>query len=141
MKRRPRPPRGRQTNDDGAKNGGIRLTDPLVFEVDDRFEAAAEEWGDARMMDFESAMESKVEQALLEIEHLVADAHEVEFSVDGTEVRHHPSQDLASYLADQAEGTGLDESTVLKLHVDLFARVFLEDDIQRPPDAAPPDDR
>lgn len=141
MKRRPRPPRGRQANDDGAKHGGIDLTDPLVFEVDDRFETAAEEWGEARMMEFESAMESKVEQALLEIEHLVADAHEVEFAVEGTEVRHYPTADLASFLAAQAELTGLDQSTVLKLHVDLFARVFLEDDIQRPPNAAPPDDR
>lgn len=91
-------------------------------------------------MDFEDAMEAKAEQALLEIEHLVADATSVEFEVDGTTVRHYPSDELAAFLADQAEETGLAEHQVLKLHVDLFARVFLDEDQERPPNAPPPDD-
>jgi hypothetical protein len=116
------------------------LTDSLTFEVDERFQTAAEDWGDARLMDFEDAMEAKAEQALLEIEHLVSDATEVEFAVDGSTVRHQPSDQLAEFLADQAEETGLAESEILKLHVDLFARVFLEDDAKRPPNAPPTDD-
>jgi len=91
-------------------------------------------------MDFEDAMASKAEQALLEIEHLVADATDVEFDVDGTTITHYPSDELAAFLTAQAEETGLDESTVLKLHVDLFASVFLDDDLERPPNAPPPDD-
>lgn len=117
------------------------MTDRIVFQVDERFENAAEEWGNVRMMDFEDAMESKAEQALLEIEHLVSDATEVEFEVDGTRICHYPTAELAGFLADQAEDTGLDESTVLKLHVDLFARTFLDDDVERPPNAPPPEDR
>lgn len=120
--------------------GGVVLTDTIAFDVDERFQAAAEEWGEARLMEFEDAMESKVEQALLEIEHLVSGATSVAFDVDGTTVRHHPSDDLAAFLADQAAETGLDESAVLKLHVDLFARVFLEEETERPPNAPPPDD-
>ena len=116
------------------------MTDSLAFEVDDRFRAAAEEWGDSRLMDFEDAMESKAEQALLEIEHLVSDATEVEFEVEGATVRHYPSDELAAFLERQAGETGLDESTLLKLHVDLFARVFLDEDTQRPPNAPPTDD-
>lgn len=115
------------------------MTDPLAFEVDDRFRSAAEEWGESRLVDFEDAMEAKAEQALLEIEHLVSDATEVEFDVDGATVRHYPSDDLAAFLAEQSAETGLDESAILKLHVDLFARVFL-DDVKRPPNAPPTDD-
>ncbi|MFB6302827.1 MAG: hypothetical protein ABEH78_08210 [Haloferacaceae archaeon] len=109
----------------------------LEFEVGDRFLAAAEEWGDRRMMDTEDALESKAEQALLEIEHLVADAYEVEFDVDGHTVVHEPTDELDRFLGEQAAETGLDRSTLLKLHVDLFARAFLEEarDEERPPDA------
>ncbi|PSQ12029.1 hypothetical protein BRC93_03385 [Halobacteriales archaeon QS_5_70_15] len=109
----------------------------LSFEVDERFEAAAHEWGEARMMEFEEALETKAEQALLEVEHLVAGAHEVEFEVDGTTVRHYPTDELREFLERQAGATGLEPSEVLKLHVDLFARVFLDDDEERPPDAPP----
>jgi hypothetical protein len=116
------------------------LTDPIVFEVDERFRTAAEEWSEARLMDFEDAMAAKAEQALLEIEHLVADATEVEFEVDGQTITHHPSEEVAAFLAAQADETGLDESQVLKLHVDLFARVFLDDGIERPSNAPPTDD-
>lgn len=90
-------------------------------------------------MEPEEAMEIKAEQSLLEIEHLVSGAHEVDFEVDGRTVVHHPSEALQSFLARQAEATGLDEATVLKLHVDLFARAFLDDDQERPPNAPPPE--
>ncbi|MFB6206774.1 MAG: hypothetical protein ABEJ05_09655 [Haloglomus sp.] len=113
----------------------------LSFEVGDRFLAAAEQWAESRMTDTEDALETKVEQALLEVEHLVSGAYEVEFSVDGRTVTHEPTDDLAAFLSRQAEATELDESTVLKLHVDLFADAFLEEagEEERPPNAAPPD--
>lgn len=117
-----------------ARSGGILLT--LSFTVDDRFLEAAEEWGDTRMMDPEDALEVKAEQALLEIEHLVSGATEVEFDVDGRTVSHEPSDDLETFLAEQAEESGLSEERLLKLHVDLFARVFLDED-SRPPNAPP----
>ena len=109
----------------------------LSFTVDDRFYAAAEEWGEQRLMDTEEALETKVEQALLEIEHLVSGAHEVDFAVDGREVRYDPTDSLASFLESQAAAAGLDEATVLKLHVGLFASVFLDDGGERPPNAPP----
>lgn len=89
------------------------------------------------MADHEDALETKVEQALLEIEHLAAGATEVEFEVDpeaGT-VSYEPTPELADLLAAGAEETGLDPDEVLRLHVDLFARVFLDDD--RPSNAPP----
>lgn len=116
--------------------GGVVLT-RLSFEVDERFEAAAREWSEARMMEFEDAMETKAEQALLEVENLVSGAYEVEFEVEGTTVHHHPTDELRSFLERQAEATGLEPNDVLKLHVDLFARVFLDDDEERPPNAPP----
>lgn len=113
----------------------------LTFDVDDRLLAAAEQWAEARMTDLDDALETKVEQALLEIEHLVSDAHEVAFEVDGRTVTHEPSEELAALLARQAERTGLDESAVLKLHVDLFADAFQReaDAAERPPDAPRPE--
>lgn len=114
----------------------------LRFTVGERFLDAAEEWGDARMMDTEEALETKAEQALLEIEHLVSGAHEVSFAVDLQDedeatIAHEPSDELSSFLAAQSEESGLDETTLLKLHVDLFARVFLGGDTERPPNAPP----
>ncbi|MFB6092972.1 MAG: hypothetical protein ABEK02_08190 [Haloquadratum sp.] len=109
----------------------------LTFEVSDRFESAASEWADARMTDVEDAIETKVEQALLEIEHLTADATEVEFELDGRSVSYAPSDELSTYLESQAADTGLDPSTVLKLHVDLYAGAFDLDDAVRPPNAPP----
>lgn len=113
----------------------------LTFEVGDRFLAAAEEWGESRMMETEDALETKVEQALLEIEHLVSGAYEVEFEVDGHTVVHQPTEDLEAFLAEQSAGTDLEPSDVLKMHVDLFASAFLEEaeDEERPPNAPPPD--
>lgn len=108
----------------------------ISFEVGDRFLEAAEDWGDARLMDTEDALETKVEQALLEVEHLVSGAHEIDFAVEGHTVTHEPTAELAAYLEHQAEKTGLDEAEVLELYVDLFARVFLDDE-ERPPNAPP----
>jgi hypothetical protein len=108
----------------------------LTFRIDDRFHEAAEEWGEKRMMETEKATETKVEQALLEIEHLVSGAYEVEFDVEGREVSYDPSEELSAFLARQAGESGLSESEVLQLHVSLFARVFLDDE-ERPPNAPP----
>jgi len=113
----------------------------LAFEVGDWFYEAAEEWADRRMQDTEEALETKTEQSLMEIEHLIAETHTVEldFEVDGREVRYEPSPELAEFLSRQAEGSGLDESDVLKMHVDLFANAFLDEikDDQRPTGAPP----
>lgn len=116
--------------------GGVVLT--LSFEADDRFVEAAAEWGEQWMQDEDEALETKAEQALLEIEHLASNAHEVEFRVEGRTIHHEPSDGLSELLARQAEETGLDESTLLKLHADLFTRAFL-DDGERPPNAPPTD--
>lgn len=100
----------------------------LTFEVGDRFMAAAEEWGESRLMEIEDALETKVEQALLEIEHLVSGRTDVEFAVEGGTIRYEPSDELAAFLDEQAEWAGIDRGTVLAIHVNLFARVFLDDD-------------
>jgi hypothetical protein len=107
----------------------------LSFEVSDRLYEAAQEWADRRLEDIDAAMETKVEQALLEIEHLVSQSHDVEFEVDGREVRYEPTEELAALLSRQAEESGIDESAVLKMHVDLYANAFLDEvtDEQKPP--------
>jgi hypothetical protein len=115
--------------------GGVVLT--LVVPVGDRFREAAATWGDARLMEPEEALAVKAEQALLEIAHLVAGETAVEFEVDGNEIRYDPSDEVASFLAEQAATAGVDEETVLELHVDLFARVFLDSGEQRPAGAPP----
>ncbi|NEU56990.1 hypothetical protein [Halorussus sp. MSC15.2] len=109
----------------------------VEFTVGDRFVEAAEEWGDNRMMDREDAVETKAEQALLEVEHLVSGATDVSFDVEGRTVRHEASDELAALLAEQSAETGLDESELLRLHVDLFSGAFREDDAVRPPNAPP----
>lgn len=115
--------------------GGVVVT--LSFDISERFADAAAEWGDTRLMEHEDAIETKAEQALLEIEHLVSGSTEVEFAVDGETIHHEPSDELTAFLAEQADATALDERTILKLHVDLFARVFLDEDQQRPPGTPP----
>lgn len=124
---------------DAGVRGGGGLVLTLSFVVSDRFREAADEWGDERLMETEEAIESKAEQALLEIEHLVSGDvdPDLDFEVDEDRVRYDPSEELSAFLDEQAESAGVDPETVLKLHVDLFARVFLDDDNQRPPDAAP----
>jgi hypothetical protein len=107
----------------------------IAIPISDRFREAAAEWGDDRLMSDDDALEAKAEQALLEVEHLASGANEVSFEVDAeTDVlRLDPSDALARFLAAEAAETGVDESTVLRLYVDLFARSFLDSDVQRPP--------
>ncbi|WP_247001150.1 hypothetical protein [Halosolutus gelatinilyticus] len=100
----------------------------LSITVSDRFREAAADWGDNRLLDEESALKTKAEQALLEIEHLIAGATEVEFEVDGDTIRHEPSDDLEAFLERQADAYGLDPDEILEMHVELFARAFLEDE-------------
>lgn len=89
------------------------------------------------MMDPDEAVETKAEQALLEIEHLVSGATDVEFEVEDRTVRHQPSDELAELLSQQADETGLSESELLGLHADLFSGAFRDDDAVRPPNAPP----
>lgn len=109
----------------------------LSFELSDRFTDAAADWGDARLMDDAEAIEVKVEQALLEIEHLVSGAHEVDFAVEDSTVHHEPTADLESFLETQAAETGVEESVLLRSYADLFARAFLDEDTERPAGAPP----
>jgi hypothetical protein len=90
-------------------------------------------------MEYEEALEVKAEQALLEIENLVSGAHEVDFEVsdDGETIYLDPSPELASFLDDRAASAGLDRSELVGLYVDLFARVFLDETDERPPNAPP----
>lgn len=111
----------------------------VSFEPSDRLREAAAEWADQRLMEEEDALETKVEQALLEIEHLVSGGTEVTFELeeDGERVRFAPSDELAAFLEGQADESGLEVERLLRLHVDLFANVFLDEDSERPPNAPP----
>ncbi|WP_254536035.1 hypothetical protein [Halomarina litorea] len=114
----------------------------ISFTPSERFYEAAGDWADSRLMDPEEALEVKAEQALLEIENLVSGAHEVTFEVgeDGETVRLDPSPELDAFLEERAAEAGLDQSTLLRLYVDLFARVFLDENggqSGRPPNAPP----
>ncbi|MUV60657.1 hypothetical protein [Halobacterium sp. CBA1126] len=111
----------------------------LQFDASDRLVAAADEWADKRMTDREDALETKVKQALLEVEHLVSGVQDVEFDVDGRTVTYEPTDDLAAFLDQQAERAGVEPATVLAMHADLFATVFLDnyDQEERPPNAPP----
>ena len=109
----------------------------VSFELSDRFVEAAADWGDARLMDDDEATEVKVEQALLEVEHLVSGAHEVDFSIEGSTVHHEPTAALEAFLETQAAETGIAESVLLRSYADLFARAFLDEDTERPAGAPP----
>lgn len=100
----------------------------LSITVSDRFRAAAADWGDNRLMDETEALEVKAEQALLEIEHLVSGTTDVDFAVEDDTIRYEPSDDLATVLERQADDYGVDPADALEMHVDLFARAFLEDE-------------
>jgi len=91
------------------------------------------------MEDRETALETKAEQALLEIEYLVSGRTDVSFEVDpeAGKVHYAPSDALAERLAEQAAETGLDEATLLRLHVDLFVDAFTGSGDDRPPNAPP----
>lgn len=121
----------------GLRRGrGLVLT--LTIDLNQRFIDAADAWAEARLEDRETAIETKAEQALLEIEYLVSGRTEVSFEVDpeaGT-LHYDPSDALGDRLAEQAAETGLDEATLLRLHVDLFVGAFTDDD-ERPPNAPP----
>lgn len=110
----------------------------LTIDLTERFVAAADEWAEARLEERETALETKAEQALLEIEYLVSGRTEVSFDVDAEagQIDYAPSDELSRLLSAQAEETGLDESTILRLHVDLFVGAFPGDD-DRPPNAPP----
>lgn len=113
----------------------------LRFEVSDRFLEAVDQWADRRMMDREEALATKAEQALLEVEHLVSGSHDVEFEVDGREISYEPTEELSVFLDRWASETGLEESAVLAMHVDLFADAFLDEvtDGDRQPNVPPGD--
>lgn len=110
----------------------------LSVTVDDRFVDAAESWGETRMLDLDDALAAKAEQALLEIEHLVADAYEVDFDMDGRTISYDPTDELEAFLETKAEETGLDPGAVLGLYVDLFATAFDDGADERPSNAPPP---
>lgn len=111
----------------------------MQFEASDRLVAAADEWAERRMTDREDALETKVEQALLEVEHLVSGEQDVEFDVEETTVTYEPTEELAAFLEQQAERAGTEPAAVLSMHTDLFATVFLDNyaDEERPPNAPP----
>lgn len=100
----------------------------LSVTIGDRLVDAAAEWAETRMQETDEALEQKLEQALLEVEHLVSGSTEIEFElVDGT-LQYQPSEELSALLAAQAERVDADPATVLELHLELFARTFLPDD-------------
>lgn len=103
------------------------MEETIEITASERFLDAAEEWGERRLLDEGDAVRAKAEQALLEIEHLVSGSTEVEFEVDGRTIRHEPSEELAAFLDQQAAMAEIDPETVLGLHVELFARVFLDE--------------
>jgi hypothetical protein len=110
----------------------------MEFEASDRLLEAADEWSDKRMTEREDALETKVEQALLEVEHLVSGVQDVEFEVEETTIRYEPTDDLRAFLEGQAERAGVDPATVLSMHSDLFATVFLDNYDEERPTNAPP---
>jgi hypothetical protein len=146
------PPRPRRARGGRADLSGLRGVRPirtgvprgrglvltLTIDLTQRFVDAADEWAEARLEDRETALETKAEQALLEIEYLVSGRTDVSFEVDpeAGEVHYAPSDALAERLAEQADETGLDEATLLRLHVDLFVGAFSGND-DRPPNAPP----
>lgn len=103
----------------------------------DRFLEAVEEWAESRMMERADALETKAEQALLEIEHLVAEAHDVEFAVDGDTIRYEPSDAVYRFLVERAEEADIDVETVTTLYINLYANAYLDSDTMRPSNAPP----
>jgi len=110
------------------------VSDPIEVPISERFRRGADQWAEERVMTEEAALEAKAEQALLEIEHLATGAQEVDFELDeeGEIIRYVPSGELRAFLDAQAEASGVDRETVLRLHVDLFAGAFLDSDTVTP---------
>lgn len=107
--------------------------------VSDRLREAASDWGEQRLQSADEALETKIEQALLEVEHLASGDTEVEFSLDDDHIVFEPSDELSRLLSEQADEAGLDPADVLAMYVDLCARVFVTDKGERPPNAPPTD--
>ncbi|QKY19025.1 hypothetical protein B4589_001045 [Halolamina sp. CBA1230] len=104
----------------------------LQVSIGDRLADAASEWGDQRMLDDDEALEQKLEQALLEVEHLASGTTEIEFELEERTLHYAPSDELAELLEEQAERVDADPAAVLELHLELFARTFLPDDSVQP---------
>lgn len=104
----------------------------LSVSIGDRLADAAAEWADQRMLDEDDALEQKLEQALLEVEHLASGTTELEFELDGRTLHYAPSDELGELLEEQAERIDADPADVLELHLELFARTFLPDDTVQP---------
>ncbi|MFW5938878.1 MAG: hypothetical protein ACOCSD_05305 [Halolamina sp.] len=104
----------------------------LLVTIGDRLAGAAGEWADQRMLDDADALEQKLEQALLEVEHLASGTTEIEFELEGQTLQYEPSEELAELLERQAERIDADPGTVLELHLELFARTFLPEDSVMP---------
>jgi triphosphoribosyl-dephospho-CoA synthetase len=104
----------------------------LTVTIGDRLADAASECADPRMLEDEEALEQKLEQALLEVEHLASGTTELEFELDGRTLHYAPSDELAELLDEQAERVDADVSAVLELHLELFARTFLPEDSVQP---------
>jgi hypothetical protein len=105
----------------------------LEVAIGDRLVDAAAEWADTRMQEPEVALEQKLEQALLEVEHLASGSTELAFDLaaDRT-LEYEPSDELRALLEAQAERVDSDPATVLELHLELFARTFLPEDSVQP---------
>jgi hypothetical protein len=105
--------------------------------VSARLREAADDWGERRLAAGEDPLETKIEQALLEVEHLASGATDVAFELSDGEVVYEPSAELARLLDAQAEEGGVAPATVLGFYLDLCARVYLDEDGERPPNAPP----
>ena len=100
----------------------------LAVSIGDRLREAAAEWAETRMQEPDEALEQKLEQALLEVEHLASGTTELEFELSDDTLQYDPSDELLDLLEQQAETVDSDPATVLELHLELFARTFLPDD-------------
>lgn len=100
----------------------------LEVTIGERLRDAADEWAETRMQKTDEALEQKLEQALLEVEHLASGTTEIEFELSDHTLQYEPSEALRELLHEQADRIDSDQATVLELHLELFARTFLPDD-------------
>lgn len=108
------------------------MSEAIEVPLSGRFQRAADQWAEERVMAEDAALEAKAEQALLEIEHLATGTEEVDFDIEADTIRYRPSDSLLAFLDAQVEETGVDRETVLRLYVDLFAGAFLSEDTVTP---------
>lgn len=104
----------------------------LTVSIGDRLRDAAAEWAETRMQEPDEALEQKLEQALLEVEHLASGTTELQFELTDGTLHYEPSEALRELLEQQSETVGSDPAAVLQLHLELFARTFLPDDSVQP---------